>query len=83
MNKSGLKQVICWETEYYHEMKNHQEILAWMEGAGLRPIFSNMDSLSRDKFSKAYLDALSQAYPLQANSMVLLPYRRIFMLGLR
>lgn len=81
LTKSGLTELILWETEYYQEMENHYGIFEWASGTGLRPILSNMDEANKTLFVKKYLDQLTQAYPLQSNGKLLFPFKRIFMIG--
>lgn len=81
LTKSGLVALQLWETEYFQEMADYQEIFNWVKGTGLRPVLSAMDSKNQEQFSAAYIKAITDKYPLQANKKILLPYRRIFMLG--
>lgn len=81
LTQSGIHSLQIWETEYFQEMKNHSEIFDWVKGTGLRPILSAMDAEDQIEFSKTYIDAIQQAYPLQKNKQILLPFRRIFMVG--
>jgi trans-aconitate methyltransferase len=41
-----------------------------------------MDNENLNQFTEAYINALSNEYPLQANNKILLPFRRIFMVAL-
>lgn len=81
--KAGAKNVQLWETEYFQEMPNYQAIFEWMKGTALRPVLSAMDEPSAVQFAETYIEAISQAYPLQINHNVLLPFRRLFMVGYR
>lgn len=79
--KSGANALQLWETEYFQEMKNYQEIFDWVSGTGLRPILSLMNNGNKIIFSKAYIDAIANEYPQQENKKILLPFRRIFMVA--
>jgi trans-aconitate 2-methyltransferase len=75
------KSLQLWETEYFQEMSDYHEIFDWVKGTGLRPVLSAMDVNDQNKFRDAYIKAISNEYPLQSNNKVLLPFRRIFMVG--
>ena len=79
--KSGASSLQLWETEYFQEISDYQGIFDWVKGTGLRPILSAMDVDNQTTFANAYVKAIAKEYPLQANKKVLLPFRRIFMVG--
>ncbi len=81
LTRSGVKSLQLWETEYFQEMPNYQGILNWVKGTALRPILSAMDDKNQNQFSNAYVQAIEAEYPLQENNKILLPFRRIFMVG--
>ena len=81
LTKSGVNSLQFWETEYFQEMSDYQEIFDWVKGTGLRPVLSAMDAENQAKFTSAYVKAIAKEYPLQANNKILLPFRRIFMVG--
>ena len=62
-------------------MNNHTEIFEWVKGTGLRPVLSAMDAENQERFKNAYIEAISEEYPLQANGKVLLSFKRVFMVG--
>jgi trans-aconitate 2-methyltransferase len=80
---TGAKSLQLWETEYFQEMLDYQEIFDWVKGTGLRPVLSAMDTKDQTKFADAYINAISKEYPLQKNKKILLPFRRVFMIGYR
>lgn len=77
----GMRALQCWETTYYHEMPDYQAILNWVKGTGLRPVLSFMNIDDQTTFAEVYLKAIAEAYPLQANKKILLPFTRLFMVG--
>jgi trans-aconitate 2-methyltransferase len=81
--KAGMKKIIGWQTEYFQEMTNHQEIFNWLKGTSLAPILSNMDKSSQEQFAESYVKAIEQEYTLQINSKLLMPYLRIFAIGIK
>ncbi len=81
--KAGLTNLLLWETEYFQEMQDHQSIFNWVKGTGLQPVLSQMDSDTKSKFERAYVEAIRSEYPIQRNGNVLLPFRRLFLVGCR
>lgn len=79
--KIGIKEIQIWETKYFQEMQDHQDIFNWVKGTALTPILSSMDDASKEWFQKEYVKSISTKYPKQANGKVLLPFQRIFMAG--
>lgn len=79
--KSRVNSLQLWETEYFQEMADHRGIFDWVKGTGLQPVLSMMDADTQIQFANAYINTVSKKYPLQANKKVLLPFRRIFMVG--
>lgn len=83
LTQAKAKHLQLWETIYYQEMSNYQEIFTWVKGSVLRPVLSNMDSKVEAQFTQAYIDAISKEYFFQTNGKILFPFRRIFMLGFK
>lgn len=83
LTTSGLHSIQCWETEYYQTMQNYRGIFDWVSGTALRPVLAEMDDESHQQFADAYVAAISNAYPIQKDGSVLLPFRRVFMAALR
>ena len=80
---AGVHSLQLWETEYAHEMLNYQGIFDWLKGTGLRPVLSKMDEENQNRFEEAFVKAIADEYPLQANNKVILPFRRVFMAGFK
>lgn len=80
---AGSSDLQIWETEYFQEMSDYQEIFEWAKGTALRPVLSAMDADNQTQFAHAYLKAITEAYPMQKNKKILMPFRRIFMAGFR
>ncbi len=81
LTKLGARSLQFWETEYFQEMSHYQGIFDWVKGTGLRPVLSAMDTENQTLFSDAYVEAIANEYPMQANNKILLPFKRIFMIG--
>lgn len=81
LTKAGATSLQLWETEYFQEMRDYQAIFDWVKGTALNALLTAMDVDNQIEFAHAYIDAISKAYPLQTNNKVLLPFRRVFMVG--
>lgn len=81
LTKSGIINLQCWETVYFQEMENYQEVFEWIKGTGLRTALSLMNNVDQTQFADAYIKTIALKYPLQANNKVLFPFRRIFIVG--
>lgn len=68
-----------WETEYDHIMQDHEALIEWYRGSGLRPY---EQCLPNEAVCTAFLDqiraAVEAAYPKQRDGRVIFPFRRLF-----
>jgi len=78
---SGMTSLQLWETEYLLEMPDYQSIFDWVKGTALLSVMSAMGSENQTQFKNSYVKAMTMEYPLQENNKILLPFRRIFMVG--
>ncbi|SRR5579883_579058 len=81
LTKCSVKSLQIWETTYFQEMSDYPEIFDWVKATGLRPVLSEMDAKNQDQFKKIYIQSIATKYPKQINNKILLPFRRIFMVG--
>lgn len=70
-----------WETKYQHVLENHEAIVEWVKGTGLRPFIDPLSDAEREAYLKEYLARLKKAYPSQHDGKVLLPYPRLFVVA--
>jgi trans-aconitate 2-methyltransferase len=81
----GLKPLCAdldiWQTTYMHVMENHEGIVEWVKGTGLRPYVDPLDENARKDFIETYLGKLKEAYTAQNDGKVLLPYPRLFVVA--
>ncbi len=75
--------VAIWRTTYVHRLGSPDDIVKWVEGAGLRPYLDPLDWTERAAFLEAYCDAVAQAYPAQPNGHILFPFPRLFIVAAR
>ena len=70
-----------WETEYLHVMPNHEAILDFIRGSGLRPFTQTLhsdDDIAH--FETLVLQGYRHHYKTRPNSEILFPFRRQFIL---
>lgn len=81
----GLKHLCAdltiWKTTYYHTMENHEGIVEWVKGTGLRPFLDPLTESERKEYTEQYLARLRAAYPAQKDGKVVLPYPRLFVVA--
>jgi len=71
-----------WETNYFHIMDTHADIVQWYSGSGLRPYLDCLKAESlKDAFISEYGNALKDSYSLQPDGKVLFPFTRIFFIA--
>lgn len=71
-----------WETEYGHIMQDHEAIIEWYRGSGLRPYIQRLPD---EAICTAFLDQIrtdvETAYPKQRDGRVIFPFRRLFFIA--
>ncbi|RDW79096.1 uncharacterized protein DSM5745_05948 [Aspergillus mulundensis] len=75
--------VNIWHTYYNHSLENHEAVVEWVKGTGLRPFIDPLSPADRDAFLKAYLGRIQKAYPKSVDGRVLLRYPRLFVVATR
>lgn len=73
--------VNIWHTHYNHSLENHQAVVEWVKGTGLRPFIDPLSPEDREGFLKAYLGRLEKLYPKSFDGRVLLRYPRLFVVA--
>ncbi|GJD47868.1 Trans-aconitate 2-methyltransferase [Methylobacterium crusticola] len=75
--------VDLWRTTYVHPLAGHRGIVEWVRATGLRPFLAPLDPGAQAAFLARYEAALAQAYPVQGDGRVLLPFPRLFLVARR
>ncbi|RSL70873.1 hypothetical protein CEP53_001778 [Fusarium sp. AF-6] len=75
--------VDIWHTFYQHPLDDHQSLVEWVKGTGLRPFLNPLSPEDRRAFAESYLAKLKQVYPVSVDGKVLLRYPRLFMIAVR
>lgn len=71
-------QLELWETEYIHVLDDHEAIIEWYKGTGMRPYLEPLSEDEQKMFIERCREELLRAYPKQADGRVLFPFLRIF-----
>ena len=73
-----------WETVYFHALENHQRMIEFYSGTGLKPYLEGLPSEElRDRFKADLQDSYRTLFPVQTNGRVLFPFRRLFVVAVR
>lgn len=75
--------VDIWHTIYNHPMTDHDAIVEWLKGSGLRPYLDRAGPEHRDGFLAAYRKRIEAAYPTLATGGVLFRFPRLFIVAVR
>jgi trans-aconitate 2-methyltransferase len=76
-------EIDVWRTVYVHRLAGPEAIVAWVEGAGLRPFLAPLGPEERAAFLARYRAAIAGAYRPRAGGGVLLPFPRLFVVASR
>ncbi len=75
--------VDLWRTTYVHRLAAPDDVVKWVEGAGLRPFLDPLDASNRAAFLAAYRAAVARAYPVLPNGVLLFAFPRLFVVAAR
>ena len=81
--KPLCSEVIIFHTSYYHSLENHEAIIEWVKGTGLRPYLDPLQPQEKAGYLAAYLNHLKRAYPSAVDGRVLLRYPRLFVVAIK
>lgn len=77
-------RVDVWRTVYHHPLAGGADaVVEWFKGTGLRPFLAPLDDGERSAFLARYREEVAQAYPIQPDGSVLLPFPRLFFVATR
>jgi trans-aconitate 2-methyltransferase len=81
--KSICSHISIWHTTYHHVLKDHQAIVEWVKGTGLKPFVDPLQPDLRELFLEAYLQRIKEVYPSLSDGKVMLHYPRLFVVAVR
>jgi trans-aconitate 2-methyltransferase len=77
-------KVDVWRTTYYHSLPGGAgAVVEWFKGSGLLPFLEPLGDAERAAYLTQYTGAISRAYPALSDGSVLLPFPRLFIVGIR
>lgn len=74
-------EIELWQTNYFHIMNNHEEILEFCKSTALRPYAERFAGPEKTDFYQRILTEIKKHYPAQPNGKVLFEFKRIFFIG--
>lgn len=72
-----------WETTYLQVLSGPDPVLEWTRGTALRPVLSMLSPEEAGDFEEEYRRALAAAYPQDGEGLTVMPFRRIFAVGIK
>jgi trans-aconitate 2-methyltransferase len=75
--------VDIWHICYNHLIENHEGVVEWFKGSGLRPFLAPLDATMRETFIADYTGEIRRAYPARSDGKVMLRFPRLFILAVR
>lgn len=81
--KPTCSRVDIFHTSYYHALENHEAIIEWVKGTGLRPYTDPLEPQEKEAFLTDYLKRLEKTYPVSHDGRVLLRYPRLFVVAVK
>jgi trans-aconitate 2-methyltransferase len=71
-----------WETDYYHIMNSHKDIIEMIKSTGMKPYLDKLESeKEKNEFEKKVYEKIVEAYPKQDDDKVLFPFKRLFFIA--
>src|SRR5438552_3949375 len=75
------RSLALWETNYIQVMDGAGAIIAWLHGTGLRPFLADLEAPEQELFLDRSAALLAEAFPVQSDGRILLPYPRLFFIA--
>lgn len=72
-----------WRTTYFHILDSAAAIVEWFKSTALLPFLQPLQAEQQSAFLERYKEAIAEAYPVQADGRVLLPFPRLFLVARR
>lgn len=80
---SLFDSVTLWKTDYMHILENHEAMITMMRSTGLKPYCEQLNSTEIADFEAMVIKGIKNVYPLQKDTKVILPFKRLFCIGVK
>ena len=78
------RRMEMWETIYYHELRDHEDLIEWYRATGMKPYLESIpDEPTKRAFAQDLLALARRTFPKQGNGRVIYPFRRLFFIAYR
>jgi trans-aconitate 2-methyltransferase len=78
----SAREIILWETHYYHILPSTQGIVDFLHTTALKPYLEQLDTeAEKQEFEKEILKELRNYYEEQSDGKVLFPFQRMFIIA--
>jgi trans-aconitate 2-methyltransferase len=81
--KDGLEEIQLWQTNYYHIMNGHIEILEFIRSTGLKPYLDMLDEEDSKDFLEYVISEVKLQYGVQDDGKILFEFKRLFFMGVK
>jgi len=76
-----FKSVDFWQTDYIHILESQSAIVEWIKSTALKPYLNCLQDKEKISFENEVLSEIKRYYPVQNNSKILFPFKRMFTIG--
>lgn len=76
-----FSRIELWQSNYFHIMNTHEDILQFCMSTGLRPYANRFAESQKAEFYKKVLQEIKKGYNVQKNGKILFEFKRIFFIG--
>ncbi len=77
-----MKKLVIWETEYYHVLDSHQDLITFYKSTGLKPYLARLPEKElKNEFINTVLEKCKQYYEFRADNKIIFPFKRLFIVG--
>ena len=81
---SGISSdFVMWNTVYMHRMKDHNAIMDWYRGTGLRPYLQQLSDDDKLEFENDIYNEVIKSYPKQKNGELIFRFPRFFFIAIK
>lgn len=78
-----FSKIELWQTNYFHQMNGHEDILEFCMSTGLRPYANRFAENQKAEFYNKVLNEVKKGYTVQKDGKILFEFKRIFFIGMK